>query len=161
MRVKTIKDEDFVNYKKACMFIGTITCDGKCCKDANIPLSTCINNEWNHQPTITIDDHVLIERYLHNDLTSAIVFGGLEPFLQFDEVLHFIYLLRNEYNCHDDVILYTGYYKNEIIDQVKQLSYIDHIIIKFGRYKPNEKSHFDEVLGIKLASLNQYAERIC
>jgi len=28
MRVKTIVDEDFVNYKKPSMFIGTISCNG-------------------------------------------------------------------------------------------------------------------------------------
>jgi len=41
MRIKTIKDEDFVNYKKASMFIGTATCDFKCCKEAGIPLEVC------------------------------------------------------------------------------------------------------------------------
>ena len=36
-----------------------------------------------------------------------------------------------------------------------------NIIIKFGRYIPNQKPHYDEVLGVNLASDNQYAERIC
>ena len=31
MRVKTIVEEDFTNYKKPAMFIGTISCGGKCC----------------------------------------------------------------------------------------------------------------------------------
>lgn len=38
MRVKTIVDEDFTNYKKPAMFIGTISCGGKCCIEAGIPL---------------------------------------------------------------------------------------------------------------------------
>lgn len=41
MRVKTIVDEDFTNYKKPAMFIGTISCGGKCCIEAGIPLSVC------------------------------------------------------------------------------------------------------------------------
>ena len=36
----------------------------------------------------------------------------------------------------------------------------DNIIIKFGRYIPNQQSHFDIVLGVNLASDNQYAERL-
>ena len=36
-----------------------------------------------------------------------------------------------------------------------------NIIIKFGRYVPNQKEHYDEILGINLASSNQYAEVIC
>ena len=33
----------------------------------------------------------------------------------------------------------------------------NNIIIKFGRYIPNQGTHFDKVLGVKLASDNQYA----
>ena len=35
-----------------------------------------------------------------------------------------------------------------------------NIIVKFGRYRPNFQKHFDEVLGVELASTNQYAKRI-
>jgi hypothetical protein len=35
-----------------------------------------------------------------------------------------------------------------------------NIIIKFGRFVPNKPHHIDEVLGIELASDNQYAKRI-
>ena len=35
-----------------------------------------------------------------------------------------------------------------------------NIIIKYGRYIPNQTPHRDEVLGVNLASDNQYAERI-
>jgi hypothetical protein len=37
----------------------------------------------------------------------------------------------------------------------------DNIVIKFGRYRPGQQKHFDEVLGVELASDNQYAKRIC
>jgi len=32
-----------------------------------------------------------------------------------------------------------------------------NIIIKFGRFIPDQKSHMDETLGVELASPNQYA----
>ena len=48
----------------------------------------------------------------------------------------------------------------EIIDQVEKLMDFKNIIIKFGRYIPDRPSKFDEVLGVTLASDNQYAERI-
>ena len=36
----------------------------------------------------------------------------------------------------------------------------DNIIIKYGRYIPNQPSRYDSILGVTLASDNQYAERI-
>ena len=35
-----------------------------------------------------------------------------------------------------------------------------NIIIKYGRYIPDQEPHYDEVLGVNLASDNQYAERL-
>ena len=35
-----------------------------------------------------------------------------------------------------------------------------NIIIKYGRYIPDQEPHQDEVLGVRLASNNQYAERM-
>lgn len=82
MRVKTIVDEDFTNYKKPAMFIGTISCGGKCCIEAGIPLSVCQNDGWRASAPISIDDEQLCIRYLNNPLTESIVFGGLEPLEQ-------------------------------------------------------------------------------
>jgi hypothetical protein len=42
----------------------------------------------------------------------------------------------------------------------EQLKSFSNIIIKFGRFIPNQEPHYDEVLGVKLASDNQYARRI-
>lgn len=161
MRVKTIVDEDFVNYKKPAMFIGTISCGGKCCIEGGFPLSVCQNDGWRGNAPIDIRDRVIIERYLHNSISQAIVFGGLEPMEQSDELLAFIDTLRNQYKCNDDVVIYTGYTQAEISGIVERLaSRFDNIVIKFGRYIPNIKSRFDEVLGVELASENQYAVRI-
>jgi hypothetical protein len=160
MRVKTIVDEDFVNYKTPSMFIGTISCGGKCCYEGGFPLSVCQNDGWRGCAPIDIRDEVIIKRYLQNPLTHSIVFGGLEPIEQHEEVLALIKMLREDYDCHDDVVIYTGYYPEEISIILSMIQKYDNIVVKFGRYKPNMKSRFDEVLGVTLASENQYAERI-
>lgn len=160
MRVKTIKDEDFVNFKKACMFIGTTKCTFKCCIEAKIPCTVCQNFPWSKNPIIDIDDDKLIQRYISNPLTEGIVFGGLEPMDQYDEVLKVIVKLREEYKCDDSVIIYTGYYKEELKEQVEELSKYKNIYFKFGRYKPGYQIHYDEVLGVNLVSDNQYGEKI-
>ena len=98
--------------------------------------------------------------FFSNKLTSAIVFGGLEPFEQWDELHDFIRSIRKEYNCSDDIVIYTGYNKDEISYQITILKEFENIIIKFGRYVPNEESHFDETLGVFLVSNNQYGEKI-
>ena len=79
--------------------------------------------------------------------------------LQFDEVYELISYFRN-HGCKDFFIIYTGYYQEEIDDKVKLLQQFPNIIIKFGRFIPNQEHHFDETLGVQLASPNQYARRI-
>lgn len=160
MRVKFVKDEDFVNYKHPAMFIGTISCTFKCCTEAKISCSICQNFPWSKNPIITIDDDSLCRRYLKNPITKSIVFGGLEPFDQFPDVIDVINKLRGDYNCHDDIVIYTGYKKEEIEESINMLKEYDNIYIKFGRYVPNVPSRYDEVLGVTLASDNQYGERI-
>ena len=76
------------------------------------------------------------------------------------ELFQFIYKLIQyfrQHNCNDTFVIYTGYYPNEIKKYLEALSKFDNIIIKFGRYKQNSNSIFDEVLGVELASDNQYA----
>lgn len=160
MRIKTIIDEDFTNFKESCMFICTAFCSGKCCLEQKLPLSICQNDGWRNVAPVDIPDKDIIERYLDNDITSAICFGGLEPFEQFDEMFNFISVLRKYYHCDDTVVIYTGYDKTEILSQVEALKRLPNIIIKFGRYIINQEKHFDETLGVYLASDNQYAEKI-
>ena len=81
--------------------------------------------------------------------------------LQFEEVRNLIKTFRNN-GCNDDFVLYTGYYRPEIANEIEILSSeFSNIIIKFGRYIPGQEKHKDKVLGIYLASDNQYAEKIC
>lgn len=160
MIIRTIVDEDFVQYKEPCMYIATAFCNGKCCKEAGIPLSVCLNDEWRNTATIAMVDDGIIKRYLSNGITKAICFAGLEPFEQFEQMYILIEKLRKEYHCNDTVLIYTGYYKEEIVEQVEKLKELKNIIIKFGRFIPNNPGRFDEVLGVHLASDNQYAEQI-
>ncbi|MGN1208386.1 MAG: 4Fe-4S cluster-binding domain-containing protein [Christensenellales bacterium] len=160
MRVVEIKDEDCINYKKISMFVALPFCSGKCYKELGLDCSICQNDRLRQSPIQKIDDEKIIERYLENSLTSAIVFGGLEPLDSFGELLSFIKLLRTKYNCHDDVVIYTGYREDEIEDKINLLKTLDNIVLKVGRYIPNDEPIFDKILGVTLASKNQYAKEI-
>lgn len=158
MRFLTIIDEDFTNYKVPSMFIGTIKCGGKCCIEAGIPLCVCHNDQWRNKSPLNVSNEELVNRYLSNRLTSAIVFGGLEPFEQWDELKTFVKVFRDKSN--DDIVIYTGYNKDEISEEIQELSKYPNIIIKFGRYIPDSQNRYDSVLCVTLASENQYAEKI-
>lgn len=157
MKVKNIIDEDFTNYKKPSMFIGTSKCNNfKCDKECGKPV--CQNSELAKAPTIEINNDEIIKRYLDNPITEAVVIGGLEPFDTFEELYEFIKDFRRKSN--DDIIIYTGYYPEEVSEKIRQLSLFLNIVIKFGRFIPNQKSHYDTVLGVELASDNQEAVRM-
>lgn len=156
MFVKRIVFEDFVNYKKTSMFIGFPKCTFKCEKDCG--KRVCQNSPLANSPSIWVDDKSIIRRYIDNPMTKAIVCGGLEPLDTKDELLTFIKKVRNV--CDDDIVIYTGYREDEITDFIGAVSEFKNIIIKFGRFVPDEESHYDEVLGVNLASNNQYAKKV-
>ena len=159
MRLKGITEEDFVQYKKPSMFLISCFCDWKCCTEIGLDISVCQNEPISQTPIHNITDRMIYEKYRSNPITSAIVIGGLEPMLQFDEIYNLIKLFRNN-NCVDDFVIYTGYYPDEIQDKVKKISEFKNIIIKFGRFIPNRSSIFDDVIGVNLASDNQFAIKI-
>lgn len=158
--IKNIIDEDFTNYKLPSMFIGTSKCDWKCCKEQNLPINTCQNSALAQSNNIDIPISEIYDRYVSNKISKAIVIGGLEPMLQFNDIHKLIFYFRKKLN-YDPFIIYTGYYKNELTKEILSLVNLKNITIKFGRYIPNQEKHFDEVLGVYLASSNQYAEKIC
>ena len=161
MIVKGIIDEDFVNYKKPAMVIEFPYCNFKCYKECGEPI--CQNSSLIKEPNINISYEDIIERYLANPITEAIVCQGLEPFDSMFDIISLILLLRGHYHCNDDFVIYTGYTKEELIkhrETPQSLAQFKNIIIKYGRYIPNQTPHYDEVLGVKLASDNQYAERL-
>lgn len=159
MKIRGLKDEDFVNYQKSSMFIGCMYCDWKCCAEQNLDKSICQNALLINSNIINMEITDIFLRYITNPITKAIVIGGLEPFLQFSDIYNLIFYFRTQ-ECNDDIVIYTGYYKEEIQEQIKLLQQFKNVIVKFGRYIPNQKNHFDKVLGVYLASKNQYAEKI-
>ena len=156
MLIRGLIEEDFVNYKKASMFIVFPTCTFKCEKDCGI--KCCQNSEVAKSAAIEIDTKILVDRYINNPITHAIVCGGLEPIDSFDDLLELVKLVREK--TEDDIVIYTGYNKNEILEEIRILREFPNIIIKFGRFKPNDTHKFDEILGVELASANQYAEKV-
>ena len=159
MRVKDIVVEDFCNYKIPSMFIASTKCDFKCCTEAKLDNSVCQNSPTASLPVKDIDDEYIYRSFADNDITKAVVIGGLEPMLQIDEVIHLLSVFREHGDNHDFVI-YTGYYPNEIREELNRLSEYDNVVVKFGRYIPDKPPCFDDVLGVTLASNNQFALRI-
>lgn len=155
MLLRGLYDEDFINYKKPSMFLIFPYCSLKCNIEAGI--DCCQNQELYKTNYLNIEIDDIINRYLNNDISQAIVCGGLEPFDSANELITLIQTLREKYHCSDDIVIYTGYNEFEIKNKIDYLKKFKNIIIKFGRYIPNSKSKFDEVLGVTLASDNQYA----
>lgn len=156
IHINGFEDEDFVNYKKASMFLSFPHCTFKCEKDCGV--ACCQNSDLAKIPPLTVPCEILVERYIRNSITHAIVLGGLEPFDSWDEILYLVQSLRQR--TEDDIIIYTGYKEEEIQDKIDVLKEFKNIIIKMGRFVPDQPHHKDEVLGVELASPNQYARRI-
>lgn len=170
--IKDLLDEDFINYKKAAMFIATSKCSFKCEKEDNNV--HCQNSKIAKQTNLVMIIDKIIDRYMNNIITESIVFGGLEPLDQIDELLDFIYIFRQK--SSDDIVIYTGYTEDEVKSfKHHNKSYLEallevnrtapeaslikpSLIIKYGRFKANGDKKYDDILGIELASSNQYAK---
>lgn len=118
MRVKGIIEEDFTNFKFPSMFINTCFCDFKCCTESGLGIEVCQNAPLAQAATRDIQNSVIYQHFVNNPITKAIVLGGMEPFMQFDEVVDLIHMFR-ENGCLSDFIIYTGYYPDEIKDKIK------------------------------------------
>ena len=158
MIIKGLEECDVVNYRKTSMFISFPSCTFKCEKECGE--HCCQNSALAQTPNIDVGVKAIVNKYINNPITSAIVIGGLEPFDSEQDLLTLITYLRD--STQDDIIIYTGFTKEELQDgeTYKSLLRFKNIIIKFGRYIPHQQPHYDPVLGINLASENQYAEVI-
>ena len=163
MLIKGLIDEDFVNYKKPSMYIAFPKCDFKC--DYEAGCSVCQNSDLARGTVVDIQYHMIVSRYIHNPITKAIVMAGLEPLESYEDLYYLIEEFREVTN--DDIVIYTGYTEDELESTyfnahlvLEELADFPNIIIKFGRFIPNQEKHYDEVLGVELASPNQYARRI-
>lgn len=158
MKIRNLMDQDIVNYKKISMFIATCYCDFKCCKQLNLDICICQNSPIAKSKIIDMDNQKIVKRYVKNKLTHAVVFGGLQPFKQFDQLLQLIKCFRQQID--DQIVIYTGYKQDQLKKQIEILKKYENIIIKFGRYIPGQQVHYDQVLGVSLANKQQYAKKI-
>lgn len=159
IRLKGVVAEDFCNYKVPSLFLITSFCDWKCCKEANCDISICQNSSLVSGAIKEFDIKKIYDFYIDNPITNAIILGGLEPLLQDEEVFNLISYFR-EHNCYDTFVIFTGYTEDEVMSNPswERLTRLGNIIMKYGRYVPNQESHLDEVLSLNLASPNQYAK---
>lgn len=158
MKIKGLIDEDFVNYKKPSMVISFPKCSFKCDKECGE--NVCQNSLLAHSPDIEISISSIINRYKNNPITKAIVMSGLEPFDSFIDLIELIKEFRKQ-NINDDIVIYTGYTEEEKYMEIYYiLKKYSNIYLKVGRFIPNKESHYDKILGIKLASPNQYGIKI-
>lgn len=155
MVIKGLVETDFCNYKKASMFIIFPKCSWKCEKECGRAI--CQNSSLAHSQEYKVPIETIVQKYLNNPITKAIVCGGLEPFDSYKSLIELINKLREK--TEDDIVIYTGYKEEEIFAQIQQIIKYKNIIIKFGRFLPDQKKHYDEILGVNLASKNQYAKR--
>lgn len=157
IKIRGLVDEDFVNYKKPAMFIAFPYCTFKCDKECGY--SVCQNSSLvTNSEIIDIDEQKIVNRYIDNPITHSIVISGLEPFDSFNELVILIRSFREK--TSDDIVIYSGYNKEEITSYIEELKQFKNIIIKFGRFIPNQEKHYDEVLQVTLASPNQYGGKI-
>ncbi len=156
MRVKNIIWEDTVYYCKPSLFIGTAACSFKCGR------GNCQNKELVDAPDIEISEGAIIQKYLDNPITEAIVLGGLEPLDQMTDVSDFCSML-NDRGITDDLVIYTGYTEEEAKEKVRYLRKLNckyrDLVVKYGRFIPDSDPVMDSILGVVLVSDNQYAMR--
>ena len=157
IKIRGLIEEDFVNYKKPSMYIAFPYCTFKCDKECGY--SVCQNSSLvTNSEIIDIDEQKIVNRYIDNPITTSIVISGLEPFDSYKDLFILIKAFREK--TLDDIIIYTGYNKNEIENSIEELKQFKNIFIKFGRFIPNQQKHYDNILQVNLASPNQYGEKI-
>ena len=158
MLVKGIIDCDFVNYKKPVLTIEFPYCNMKCDKLNGAPV--CQNSTLQKEPNIEISGEEIWKLYEKNPITKGFCFQGLEPFDSLMDVAELLNFIRRRKNCSDVIVIYTGYNKGENFIVENIIRKYHNIIIKWGRYIIGHEPHYDEILGVKLSSDNQYAEEI-
>ena len=156
MKLKGILDYDCVNYKDACMTLMFPYCSFKC--DRENGCNVCQNSSLAEEKTLDISMEYIVKIFDNNPLTHAICCQGLEPLDSWNELKDFITLFRSHSTA--PIVIYTGYNKEEIEDKIEWLKEQKPMIIKYGRFVPNQQPHYDAVLGVNLASDNQYAEEL-
>ena len=127
-------------------------------REQNLPLTICQNSHLSSQETKEVYIKDLISDFDKNKLQDCVIFAGLEPMLQFEEIYNFIKEFR--INHKEDIVIYTGYDELEIKDKIDMLKQFKDIYLKVGRYIKDLPKIYDSVLKIDLISNNQYAIKI-
>lgn len=154
MIVKEIKTV-FNDYKKTGMLVAFPTCTFKCCHEAGIPITVCQNCHLTDTSEVDLEIYKILNRY-DPSIHSALILGGLEPLDSINDLFDLILAFRIKYT--DDIIIYTGYNIEEIPKYILTMfERCGNIILKVGRYIHNDTPRYDEILGVELASSNQYA----
>lgn len=170
MKLVNLIEEDFTNYREPGMFLGFPFCSGKCNHECGQII--CQNQALHDAESIDISAEEIIERYKNNPITKCLILGGLEPFDSMEDLTDIVWKwciefyqpgLRDIAYGKDPIIIYTGYYPFELEEKLRaiaeiQLRYPHPVFIKYGRYIPGHKKHHDPILGVDLASDNQYGE---
>lgn len=154
--IKGIVEEDFTQYKECSMVIMFPTCGFKCEIEAGCKM--CQNSQLVKSKNITLSTQRIIDRFTNNAISKALVFSGLEPFDSYEDMINLIQDFRE--HCDNTIVIYSGYTKDELSDRIPILHDLGNVVIKYGRYIPNQSRHFDDCLGVYLASDNQYAEKV-
>jgi len=163
MHLKQIIDESFGDFMECAMLLVTPYCNFKCVD--------CQNKHLLQLETKNFPDEEILERFFKNPLTSAIIFGGLEPLDSILEVRKFIHLLGCKVYAEElekpTVVIYTGYELREIDSDLywsglgPEMHQYNKCILKYGRYAPEYDKDgkridiWNEDLGVFLASPNQ------
>lgn len=154
MKIKGLTDINFTDYKLPSLYIATPYCSFKCDKECG--RAVCQNSALATEPVLSISNTTLIQIYQANPITQAFVFGGLEP-LDSSDLLETIEELQARAHPRRTVI-YTGYTEEEVLMGHPQILSLSNLVVKYGRFVPDQPAHFDPVLGVNLASPNQYAK---
>ena len=158
MLLKDIVPVDFVNYKEPTMYVAFPYWSFKCEKDCGI--QCCHNSALAKAKNIEVSAERVVEIYKENaqPIAKALVCAGLEPLDSFGDLLDLVVEFRNY--CTDPIIIYSGYTEEESSTYINALKKFENILVKFGRFIPDQPHRVDELLGIELASENQYCKKI-
>lgn len=157
MRIRGRITEDFVNYKQPGLFVPCCYCDFKCCHDLDTDHSMCQNSAISEVEPMMVDNEAILDAFKESLIAKVVIFGGLEPIWQIDEIEELLALFRDN-GVNAPFVIYTGYNEDEVERFVERLLPYGNIVVKYGRYIPDDDPHYDAVLGVMLASSNQYAK---
>lgn len=159
MLVTEITDNDTRFYKKPSLYVATAKCSFKCDRECGEPI--CSEYSKAGVRGIHYTPKQILNKYISSLHAEALVFGGMEPF---DSAID-LYLCIKEFRAayqNVPIIIWSGYTPDELneLGFLTPLLQFPNIIIKFGRYVPDDKPHYDQLLGVRLASRNQRAYKL-